>query len=125
MNGGTLTLRPGNYTFEQLTLTSSSKLDLDLSARGNVYVYIRNKLVYMSDTGDFDAARIRFVVFEGDASIGGNAVSPARGTVVAMSGAVTVANQRDCEGALFGKTVTVGPNTSIRHVAFAAWESST
>jgi hypothetical protein len=125
MSGGTLTLKPGIYSFEQLTLTSMSKLDLDLSTRGNVYVYIRKQLVYMSDTGDFDASRIRFVVFEGDADIGGNWDSPARGTVVAMSGAITVENERACEGALFGKTVKVEPNTSIRHVAFAGWESST
>lgn len=125
MSSGTLTLKPGIYTFEQLTLTSMSKLDLDPSTRGNVYVYIRKQLIYMSDTGNFDASRIRFVVFEGDASVGGDWDSPARGTVVAMSGAITVENERACEGAFFGKTVTMGPNTSIRHVAFAAWESST
>jgi hypothetical protein len=123
MNGGTLTLQAGTYTFESLLLNTGTGFQLHPAHPGLVFVYVKNFFVFRANTVSFDPAKLRFAVFGTRTTfIEGNTSTPFLGTVVAMNSLVAVQSGRPCRGALFGLSIRIEPNASVRHVAFASWE---
>ena len=122
LNGGTLTLSPGTYTFESLTLNSGTTFAPNTT--NPVFINVRNALIFRGHIGTYNANNVRFAAFSSlGATLEQDAGSPLLGTVVAINGPLILQGSRSCQGALFGQTSSVQPGATLRHIAFSAWES--
>lgn len=112
-NGAKLVLRTGTYYADSLDLESGSKLTLDQAA-GPVLLYIRNNVLIMRgqlSTVSGDAPDL-LLGYLGTAEV--IIEMPFTGTVVAPSAKLTLRTVTGGHvGAYFGKSLEVGPNTTV------------
>jgi hypothetical protein len=125
INMGTLSLSPGTYTFESLTLETGTTF-LGNNAGGPLLINIRGAFICRAAmTNATNPLNTRFAVFgtAGATLQAGSTLSMFRGTVVAMNGPLLIQQTRTYRGAFFGRTVTLGTGVTIQHQGFTGWEA--
>jgi hypothetical protein len=127
LNMGTLSLSPGTYTFESLTLNAGTTF-LGNNSSGVLFINIKGSLAFRAAmTNVTNPLNTRFAAFgTGDTVLEpGSTSTMFRGSVVCMNGALRIQGPRIYRGGYFGRIVVLGLGVAIQHQAFSAWETPT
>lgn len=121
VEGGTLELIAGTYSFRRLEIERDGTLHILHSGQG-VVAYVDHKLKQSGATDDGGDASHLLLAFSGRHKV--RFRSPLRATVVAPHARVVLKELRTAEehqGTVIARTASLGERTTLRHVLFAHW----